>query len=196
MRIDISVDVANATARLRGIQDQIPFATARAATTLAKQVKEQETEALPSIFDRPTPFTMKAFGITSATKSSLTAEVFAKDRQAKYLAPSQFGTPQFLGKGKKIRVPEDVALNQYGNIPRNKIRSLLGKKGYFLGVIHGQNGLWKRNGRGHVKLMIAFDNPVPVKTRLDFFGRARKVVSANVRKVFDDALADAVRTRK
>lgn len=196
MNIDISVDIRDATRRLRGVEDQIPFASARAATTLAKTVQATETKALPDIFDKPTPFTMKAFGVKAARKTDLTAEVFAKDRQAAYLMPSEAGTPQYLGRGRKIRTPVDIGLNQYGNIPRRKIASLANKDGYFLGVIHGINALWKRKGRGHVELMVAFTNPVPIKTRLHFHRRAELVVAANVRKVFGEALASAVETRK
>ena len=45
---------------------------------------------------------------------------------------------------------------------------------------------------GGLKLLIRFEDPLPVKERLDFQGRAQKSVEANVDAALRDALAKAM----
>lgn len=204
MNIDISLDVKRATRNLGDAAKQVPFAAALAATHLAKLVQLGETEALPGVFDRPTPFTMRAFGVSTASKSSPQAEVFAKTIQAKYLEPSETGGLQVLGKGRAIRKPVDIRTNAYGNIPKGAIArrvpagklSTKGKRGFFIGVVNGVNALWQRQPGHHLKLLIAFSKPQQVSTRLDFQQRARAVVKANFAEVFGAALRRALKTAR
>lgn len=196
VRINVSVDVSRAVKGLDFATKQVPFATARALTALARTVQQAETTALPQVFDRPTPFTMRAFGITAASKTTLTAEVFAKARQAAYLQPSEVQGPQFLGAGKRIRTPIGIGLNTYGNIPRRKIAQLIARKKAFLGVIKGVNGLWLRLPKGKLQLLVDFTEPVDVKSHLGFQDRAAKVIAANFDKTFHAALRDALATAR
>lgn len=204
MQIDISLDVKQATRGLGSAARQVPFAAALATTHLAKMVQLSETEALPSVFDRPTPFTMRAFGVSTASKSSPQAEVFAKTIQARYLEPSETGGLQILGKGRAIRKPVDIRTNAYGNIPKGAIArrvpagqlSTKGKRGFFIGKVHGVNGLWQRQPGHKLKLLIAFSRPQPVSTHLEFQRRARAVVKANFAEVFGAALRRALKTAR
>lgn len=196
MKISIGVDLVSATKGINAVTKQIPFATALAVTSLAKQVQGTETAALPSVFDRPTPFTKHAFGMTAARKGNPQAEVFAKMRQAAYLEPSEDQGFQVLGAGRKIRTPVDIKLNQYGDITKGKIVKLAAKSGYFVGVVKGVNALWQRLPKGKLRLLVAFTRPVEVKTNLDFQDRARKTVEANFTAVFRDALRKALETSR
>jgi len=95
---------------------QLPFASARAVTEVAKRIRTTETRNLPRVLDRPTPFTKNAFAVRGATKASPAAVVFAKPIQAAYLAPVEFGLPQKVAKVALVQAIE-APRNQYGNIP-------------------------------------------------------------------------------
>ena len=111
---------------------QVPFATAMALTAVAKKVHAAETAALSSVLKkRPTPFTKNAFGVLPARKSTLTAVVYAKAIQGKYLAPSEFGGPQIIRRVALLK-PEDIKLNAYGNIPYKKLQQLKARKDIFI----------------------------------------------------------------
>lgn len=217
MELDISVDAAALAKRMGIAAKQIEYSSVLAATQLARLVQAKETLALPNVLDRPTPFTMNAFGMKGATKASPQAEVFAKQTQAKYLAPSEFGGEQVLGNSRKIRTPVDAKLNAYGNLPKGFISrrtagamSTPGPRGFFIGAVHGVYGLWQRvpggvKGSGKrvgdrfpntVKLLIAFTKPVTVKAHLGFDDRARQVVEENYEAIFGDAIARALATAR
>ena len=48
------------------------------------------------------------------------------------------------------------------------------------------------NASGHLKLLVAFHDPVQTKKRLEFGPRAQAVVSANLDRVFGAELARAI----
>lgn len=213
--INIRADIKSITRDLdRLAYQQLPYATALALTGLAKRVQAGETANLTSVFDRPVPFTMKAFGVIAARKDTLTATVFAKDIQAKYLAPSEFGETQYLGAGKKIRTPADIQLNAYGNIPKGKIAQLLARPDVFMATIKGVNGIWQRptktapqgavrgKRRGGPKpvdrltLLLAFTAPKAVKTKLEYHQHAQMIVDQYWQTEFAWAMAQAKATAK
>ncbi len=210
--ISIRADVKGLQRQLdRLANSQLPFATALALTALAKRVAASETAALSTVFENPTAFTKRAFGVLPARKATLTAVVFAKDIQAAYLAPSEQGTPQYLGKGRRIRTPVNINTNVSGNIPKGSIQRLLARPGVFLGTINGVNGLWQRvgspkragrrtrriagNERPHkLRLLVAFTRPKPISTRLEYHQRARAVIAAGFDEEFSVAMRRALAT--
>jgi hypothetical protein len=194
-------------------QRQIPFATAQTLTAVAREVAKVETEGLRTSFDTPTPFTMRAVGVIPARKATLTATVFVKDRQAKYLAPQAFGGRQFLGAKRAILMPRDVALNTYGNIPRGRLAALKGQPGVFVGQVRTRTGLisgvWQRpaslvqlkakrqrgvklNRTGHLRLLIQFTEPREITPRLPWDQRARATVAAALGPAWRMAIAAAL----
>lgn len=198
---------------------QAPFATALALTTLAKEVQAIEREDVIETFANPTPFTRNAFSVTPATKGNPIAVVFPKDIQAEYLAPFVEGGSgmQALGSKRAILLPRSVGLNQYGNIPRNKLASLRGRPDIFVGAVKlkrsGQrvSGVWQRSGprasgvrkvkgvrqpQGSLKLLIKFSDALPVKEHLDFFDRADRYLRANAARAFNDAMVKALATAR
>lgn len=94
VKSDLEATVS-AWARVAG--DQMPFATAVALTRTAKAAKEEIERQLPSLIDRPTPYTMRGFRLYPATKRKLLAEVdfrpaFGKGTSARdYLSPLVYG---------------------------------------------------------------------------------------------------------
>lgn len=139
---------------------QAPFTIAKALTSTAKAVQDELTKQLPNAFDRPNAFTRRAFAYTPARKDGLTAWVFAKDKQAKYL---KFGVQ---GGGRRVKAFErrtgadtnadeiagtqklvptrNVKLDQYGGVSLATIKRITqqknstGKYGrYFIGQPKG-----------------------------------------------------------
>lgn len=186
---------------------QLPFATSLALTAVARQVQASEKQALPSIFDKPTPFTTNSIGITPARKDNLQATVFVKDIAASYLAPYEFGgKTKGVGKRDTFLRPANVRLNQYGNLPRSKLAQLKAKADVFVGKVKGKNGqeidgVWQRvkasKGKpASLKLLVKFEDPHPARQHLDYFKRAEQLVRANFNREMGKALAKAIATAK
>lgn len=151
MRIDVRADLRPLQRAFIALgAKQVPFATSLALNALAKGVMGDERTLIDATFKSPTPFTENAYRIEVATKSKPIAIVAAKDIQAQYLAPYVIGGNRFLGTKKGMLAPRNIALNQYGNLPRNKVRSLQGRKDIFIGPVTFKksgktiNGVWQR----------------------------------------------------
>lgn len=127
---------------------QLPFAIALALNATKYAVEDAaRTSLLRKIDKGPTPFTLKAFSQTSdtrATKKRQVAVVQIKPIQAAYLQHTFYGGRTNKGKyvpGKHYR------LNQYGNFPRGKTKSLskearkAGERKYFIGKPKGHDNL-------------------------------------------------------
>ncbi len=141
MSISISVhstlgDLTGWAQRLQ--RDQMPFATALALTLTAKDAEGELTRAMPQYLDKPTPFSMKAWTTSRATKGSLVARVFAKDAQAKYLR-WQIDGGERAPTRKALKLPTAIALDQFGNIPKRDLAKLiqLAKQGKRLTRVRG-----------------------------------------------------------
>jgi hypothetical protein len=222
---DISVR-GNLTAASRELSTlaykQLPFATARTVTELAKLAADAEKKAMPQVFDDPTPFTVNSVAVQSAKKSYPVARVYIRDIAARYLSPYEFGGMQFLGKKPADLVPVNAAANQYGNLPRSAIRRYLARSDVFMGSVKTSRGevygVWQRptvkpakgamkgvakgrggarsgklaNTSGRMKLLVSFHPPVETTTRLEFGERALAVVSSSFDRVFDAQLKAAL----
>lgn len=192
---------------------ELPFAVALAVNSMGKKIIEMERANFKNTFDRPTPFTMSALGMIPAVKNRPIAVVFVKDIQAQYLMPYEFGGKAIPAKpgNRAMLNPKGITVNQYGNIPYMKVRTLLGldlndpkkrskmsparvktlqknQKMYFIGKVQrgGQsiNGLWKRlPGHKGLKLMFKFTDPVTVKQHLDYHARAAAIVDKNFDRI-------------
>ncbi|MBK1842441.1 hypothetical protein JHL17_34105 [Azospirillum sp. YIM B02556] len=216
IRIDVKLDMKGLQKSLDDFQRrQIPFALAKTATGVAKQVQKAETDAISDIFDRPTLFTQRSVGVKAARKSDLTATVFVKDIAAKYLEPFELGGKHFLPPSKRggtLLNPKAAQLNQYGNLSKGQLRRLTGRADVFVGAVKTRggatvSGVWQRpaaagaKGRGlnrgeSLKLLVRFGDALPVKQRLGYRERAQQVVQATLRTEFEKAVGDALRTAR
>lgn len=178
----------------------MPFAVAKALTQTAWQTSAAETAHIKQVFDKPTPFTQRAVGVTPATKAKLQARIFVKDVQAKYLAVEAIGgrrafktfeqrfagggTPQFALPGR------GVGLNQYGNITKAKIKKIAAdietfnsNKRFFKGVPKGGGlpmGIYARaNNNKHITTLIRFSTEATYKKRFEFSAVANETITAN-----------------
>ncbi|TWA75637.1 hypothetical protein FBZ83_12364 [Azospirillum brasilense] len=156
--IKIRIDAKPLLASLSELQKkQLPFALAKTATAVARNIQAEQAKALPSVFDRPSLFTQRSIGVKAARKADLTATVFVKDIAAQYLEPFEFGGQHHLPASKRggtLFNPKAVPLNQYGNLPKNTLKRLSGRKDVFVGSVtfkrSGQtvSGVWKRPQAG------------------------------------------------
>ncbi|MEO6709866.1 MAG: hypothetical protein ABIP42_09805 [Planctomycetota bacterium] len=190
-------------AQVRAVQGKVSrnlaFGVARGLTTTAKQTSEKLRADLPSIFDRPTPFTRNAMAITPATKTSLVASVFVKDAQAAYLQMEETGGVRSPMPGSPINLPVSQRTNAYGNIARGAIGRAKAKGTVFVSKGQGRTahlppGLYERlgtrtakgmgsargrkktTGRGaqksRVKLLVAFERKANYAPRFGFKTRS------------------------
>jgi hypothetical protein len=224
LALSIHADVKAITSSLRDLaRKQIPYATARALNGLAKRAVVAEQTAMKAQLDRPTPFTLRGISFMRATKANLTATMFIKDIQARYLAPEIVGGKQVLGRGRAILVPAagQALLNVYGNLPRGALARLRGKANIFIGsiTVKGSHigGVWqriavakgdksgvsKRRGtfyskeHGLLKLLIRFSDPKEVRVRYRWGDAVRKTVNSTaVAEEFNAALAKALATAR
>jgi hypothetical protein len=111
------------TRTLTHLEKQTRYATAVALTRTAKAVKDAMPEAMDRALDRPTPFTKRGMYVKAAKASDLTAVVGFMDRQASYLKYQiAGGTRAPTSRG--IKLPGNIQLNSFGNIPRGLIDKL------------------------------------------------------------------------
>jgi hypothetical protein len=193
--ISVKSDIEKVVRRWEGdIKRQVAFAASKAINDTAKDVKQAIDDEIVKVFDRPTPFTQKAVGITYANKRTLTAKVFIKDIQLRYLRLEIEGGTRRPAR-RALLIPDKVGVNQYGNLPRNKVKQLLARADTFSGQVGGVAGIWQRTGRG-LKLLIAYAGQAQYKRRLDFYGIGKRVVAKRIGVNFQAALRYAQATAK
>ncbi len=204
---------------------QIPFATAQALTAIAKVVVVAEQRNEQAVLDRPKPFTTNALGVVRANKERMAATVFVKDITAAYLEPYQFGGLNKLNSRALLKpVGAKANLDQFGNLPRNFLRSLKGRKDIYIGPVQTKrgivNGVWQRsvaegasvatvtragrvrmtrkatNTSGHLVLLVKFEDAHPARQYLDWFGVAERTVTKSFNREMGKALAKAIATAK
>ncbi|WP_175867874.1 hypothetical protein [Burkholderia diffusa] len=222
-KISVADDIAKIRKSLTDLEKrQLPFATANALTALAKNAQAAEKEAMPEVFDRPTPFTVNSVAVRGARKSNLEARVFIKDIAAAYLEPFEFGgNHKLLGSGRTWLNPKDkTQLNQYGNFSKTALKRLQARPDIFIGNIKTSSGetiggVWRRppsarvtkvkgkrgsvvqgSPRGHLKLLVRFGDARPVKQLLEFGERAFEVVNDTFEREFEVAMNQAIATAK
>lgn len=123
MQIRIDTNIAEVQRQLGVQAKQITYATAVALTKTAARVKAAIPAELDRVFDRPTTYTKQGTYLKMATRTNLEAEVGFKPVQAHYLQlQASGGTKQAPAAG--LRLPGNIQLNAFGNIPRGLIAKL------------------------------------------------------------------------
>ena len=207
--LSVHSDTKQLTAYLNRVQrKQIPFATAKALTQTAFDVRTFLQRALPRFLDRPTKGITKSVQVEKATKYNVTARVgFAglgfgrtqwKESPAKIMRYHIKGGTRFPNKT-AIAVPVQQKTNKYGNLPRNKISKLLGDKSkYFSGTPKGMSnaGIYQRQKK-KLKMLVAWEPKAKYQGgRFPFKTIVIRGVAKNYRKRFVKALQDALKTAR
>lgn len=159
--ITIKVEGLNALrANLTGMEKQIRFAAAVALTNTAKAVKAALPAVMNRELDRPTPFTTRGIFVTPAKKDSLTAVVGFMDRQASYLKYQIAGGTRQPGP-RGIKLPGNITLNAFGNIPRGMIDKLkaAAKDGKLSSAISKRIGAAGNRRKGAAPVRLFYGKP-------------------------------------
>lgn len=127
MRIDLSSNLREVIPVMdRLLSDQVPFAVAKTLTDVAKAVADEMPKAVEQDLDKPTPFTRQGFYMQGARKDHLQAVVGVKDRQATYLR-YQIEGGERQPQRKALRLPAQVQLDAFGNMPKGLVRQLIAR---------------------------------------------------------------------
>jgi hypothetical protein len=194
------------------IPPQYRKAAAVALTRVAWDVREGLMAGMQQSFDRPNPFTMRAFRVDAATATeSPQAVVWAAPQQAKYLfwqiEGGQRRTKGFEARmglqGGEVALPTDKATRDaYGNMPLSFIKRVAGDKNssgkdkrFFIGTPKGGDteGVWARvSGNKRLVPLMLFANEAQYRERFDMSAIAGRVVDAR----FESQLMRALQASK
>jgi hypothetical protein len=195
LNINVRSNIAPVLSRIASeYEQQIPFAIAFALTRTAQEAKQEVDRQLPEIFKDPTPFTLRAIGISRATKQNLASEVFIKDIQAKYLRLEITGGERTPAK-RALVLPTAFTVDPYGNLPRNEIKTLLRRKDVFSGRVRGIAGIWLR-ARFGVTLLVAYEPRAKYQPIFHFADIVREVVAKRIKINMQGAIGVAIATAK
>jgi hypothetical protein len=210
--ISVHADIAPVLRRLDALRrQQLPFALARALTDSAHDAQLNMAQRLPDIFDRPTPFTMRAIGVQPARKGpNPRARVFVKDIQARYLRTEELGGARVPRQGQAFVLPGHVRLNRYGNMPpglmkRLHLMAVQSKGTHDAGVAYlsagvpgnkaGKSGYFRRRVGHRLQRLSVFRAIARYRARVHFRVRvkqaARRTIVGHLRKRLEQAIADA-----
>lgn len=123
----IKVEIRNleiVKANLAGMGRQLAYAASRALNATARKVADAMPAEIEQSIDRPTPFTKRGVRVLRyANKANLEATVGFMDAQARYMRwQIEGGTRQAGPRG--IKLPGNITLNAFGNIPKGVIDQL------------------------------------------------------------------------
>ena len=154
-----------------------------------KSVNAMRAQLLKKL-DKPTKFTYTGVRLFKAKPNDQSALVFIPDIQTKYLE-KQFEGGMRIPERDKIPVPVDRGkLNAFGNIKGKRTGLVKGTK-EFMGNVKGIDGVWRRTGgkkNPGLKLLIAFENSVFYKKRIEFYKTVTGVVQKNMDKILNKNL--------
>lgn len=203
---------------------QAPFAIAKALTATAQAVRAEMVKQTPVAFDRPNAFTRQAWAMQKADKQGLTAYVFAKDKQARYLKfqvqgggrrikgfEKRFGAAGEHGPSDALVPTRNVRLDASGGVSLATIKRMgqdMNTKGtagrYFIGK---PNGAGKNAGRGwgiyarvgnnkRLQALMVFANTPRYRKRFDMTAIGGRVVNEQFVAQLQQAWSYALRTAK
>ncbi len=160
MQIKVEHNIGQVQAWLAGQQKQVQYATAVALTRTAAVLKRELPAELDRVFDRPTPFTKRGIYLKAARKDDLTAEVGFMDVQARYLRLQvEGGTRQPGPRG--IKLPGNVELNAFGNIPKGLTDKLkaAAKSGELGAAVTRRLGVTRDRRKGAAPIQLFYGKP-------------------------------------
>ncbi len=160
MQIKVEHNIGQVQAWLAGQQKQVQFATAVALTRTATVIKAALPAEMDRVFDRPTPFTKRGIYLKAARRDNLTAEVGLMDAQAKYLGLQVTGGVRQPGQ-RGIRLPGNVQLNAFGNIPRGLTDKLkaAAKSGELGAAVTRRLGVSRDKRKGAAPIELFYGKP-------------------------------------
>lgn len=123
MQIKIESNFHQLERQFAGMKKQVRFAAAVALTRTAKDAQAEVPAALEKDLDKPTDFTKRGTFIIPARRDDLAATLGFKDKQARYMA-LQIAGGVYRPREAGIKLPGNIQLNAFGNIPRGIVAKL------------------------------------------------------------------------
>lgn len=118
--VKIHVDPREVKEALRQFGDRlVTYALPMALTRTAQDARAELQRVMPSVFDRPTPYTMSALFVRPATRANPTAEVGFREWSAKGTPAPKYLLPHVEGGGRGLKRHE-VALRNAGILPAGR----------------------------------------------------------------------------
>ncbi len=131
---------------------------------------------LPRRLDRPTPFTKNAFALQRAKRSTMTATLFAKRIQERYL---QWQINGGTATRPKVVPGRTWNLNSYGNLPKGATK----QKNVYVSNLRGMYAYWKRRGskkNRSLQLIGFIPSKRTYRVRFPYYKIAHKVIKTNI----------------
>lgn len=98
-----------------GLRNQLPFATARALTAVARSAQKELTRSIEASFDRPTPWIKNSVFVQAATKAKLEAVVGIKNKGSR-ATPADYLREHIL-TGTRSNKPMEKAMRAMDVLP-------------------------------------------------------------------------------
>ncbi|QDF14297.1 minor tail protein [Dinoroseobacter phage vB_DshS-R4C] len=200
MDLDIKHNIAEIERALSDIgRRQLPFAMMLAINKTLQEIQINTVKRLRRALDRPTPFTLRAFAIRRARKTSLRGSIFAKDIQADYLTYAEEGGTR-RPRRRVLLQPKGARLNKYGNLARGGLPRIIGRANTFVGApFGGAGGVWQRMGgkrNPKLRLLVLFIKRATYRRRLGFRGGAERTALARLPGHLSATIAQAIKTAR
>lgn len=160
MQINVTTNFPQVSRFVDALGKQGRFALAVALTKTAQDVQRQVPAALDRALDKPTEFTKRGTYIKAARRDDLAAEVGFKRLQARYMRYQIEGGVVEPKRG-GIKLPGNIQLNAFGNIPRGTIAKLkAAAKGGALGsAVASRIGAAGNRRKGAAPLQLFYGKP-------------------------------------
>lgn len=123
MQINVTSNLRQVAGSIAAMGKQARFAAAVALTRTAKDVQAAVPAELDRALDRPTEFTKRGTYVVAARRDRLQAEVGFRQIQARYMR-LQIEGGTYNPKEGGIKLPGNIQLNAFGNIPRGLVGKL------------------------------------------------------------------------
>jgi hypothetical protein len=201
---------------------QLPFATSQALNRTAYQIQQALNYETTNYFDRPAPFTQRAFRFTRSTKANLEVVVGAAPKQAQYLRfgvrggsrPAKGFERKFLAsvvEGRSIPsgaqlVPTGlVPLNAQGNVSLATIKRIQqgmngnARGGFFYGKPKGGDrpvGIYRRSREQLFPYFLAINGRASYRPRFPILKIGTEKAQAVFGGYLRSSLSEALRTAR
>lgn len=208
MSFTVDVNAGALDQLITELGNEARFAVVAALTATAKDIEAAESQGLNDSLDRPTPFTLNAFGTEAATKAKPQARIYMRPIQSRYLQwQIDGGLRTFKGyelriKGQTVTayaMPKtSLALDEYGNVPRATLSRIIrdidspgASRRYFVGRPKGHPdfapGVYERDGR-KLHLLLAFETSARYRPLFEW----EKIATATAEARFQIRLAESL----
>lgn len=196
---------------------QLPFAISQALNSTGFDIRTALNTGTSQYFDRPAPFTQRAFIVQKGNKRNLSVTVLANKRQNLYLRRQVTGGPRkqkgfekkFLSNvvgaravpsGTQLVPTSLVKLNAQGNVSLATIKRMQSdiegsvKGGFFMGQKNNNLpfGIYKKLGKKLQAYFVAIKSPANYKPRFPMKDIGNKVAQQRFGTYLRSALERAV----